>query len=429
MKEVYLHAALFDGTRDAGWQPDTAVYVDGETITAVESAAAPRRPGYTEVDLTGRYLMPGLINMHAHLFGSGKPSKVLGGGGAQKRVLAFINSPLGRPVTDSLVAKNAMTALLSGTTTVRAVGDFCYSDVRVRDRIRAGKRAGPRLLVSGPAITAVGGHGDGTFAVSSADPDALAGYVRRNADQHVDWIKICVTGGVMDATRRGEPGEVKMTPEQTSAVCREAHRLGYRVASHTESTPGIKVALENGVDTIEHGSRLTPELIELFLRRGAADIVTLSPALPLARLSPSITQLNELCVYNSEVLLESMIEGAKQALAAGIPVGIGTDVSCPLVTPYNTWREVWAFAKYCGVSNAFALHTATQGNAQILGLADTIGSVAPGKSADLIATERDPLADLSALREVSLVVARGKRYDHPKVKKDAQIEAWLDSVF
>ncbi len=428
-KTVLTHANLFDGSKGGAIRPGCAIYLEDETIVAVEPSAAPRRPGYEEKDLNGHYVVPGLINLHAHLFGTGKPSKLLGGGGPQKQVIAFINSPLGHPIADRLVTQNVETALLSGTTTVRAVGDFCYSDVRVRNRIRAQKLVGPRLLVSGPAITAVGGHGDGTFAVSSNNPEQLSAYVQKNYDCGVDWIKICVTGGVMDATKKGEPGIVKMTEAQTAAVCEKAHELGFRVASHTESTEGIRVALENGVDTIEHGARLTPELIELFLQRGASLTATLSPALPLAKLPPEITKLNELCVYNSEVLLENMIEGIGQALAAGIPVGLGTDCSCPLVTPYNMWREVWAFAKYCGVTNAEALHRATLGNADILGLSEQTGSIAPGKCADLLVTAENPLDDLRALAEPEMVIARGVCYEHPQVKKDAQIEQWLDSVF
>jgi imidazolonepropionase-like amidohydrolase len=429
MKTVYTHANLFDGTSDGVLAENRNVYVDGKTITAITAGDAPLTPGFAEVNLSGKYLVPGLINLHAHMFGSGKPSKMLGGGGAQKQVIAFVNSPFGHPVADSLVAGNAKQMLLSGTTTVRAVGDFCYSDVRVRNRIAAKKLTGPRLLVSGPAITAVGGHGDGTFAVSSDNPEQLAAYAQRNYDRGVDWIKICVTGGVMDATKKGEPGIVKMTAEQVAAVCEKAHELGFRVASHTESTDGIRVALGNGVDTIEHGARLTPELTEMFLQRGASLTVTLSPALPLAKLSPEITQLNELCVYNSEVLLENMIEGAKQALQAGIPVGLGTDCSCPLVTPYNMWREIWAFAKYCDVSNAFALHTATLRNAEILGISEETGSIEPGKSADMLVIAQNPLEDLRALAEPEMVVARGIRHEHPKIQKDPQIEAWLDSVF
>ena len=219
-----------------------------------------------------------------------------------------------------------------------------------------------------------------------------------------------------------------MTLEQTKAVCYRAHALGYHVASHTESSKGVRVALEGGVDTIEHGSYLDDALVALFQKRGAAYIVTTSPALPLAKLPPEVTKLDELCTYNTNVVFEGMIAGAKTAMENGIPIGLGTDESCPLVTPYNMWREVCWFAEYCGVTNVFALHTATLGNAKIIGLDSVTGSIEPGKSADMIVLPRSPLDDLTALRDVEMVVARGKLLRRPKVKRSARIDAWLDTL-
>lgn len=429
MPYALTHAAIFDGTNTDELRLDQTVLIDGETITSIQDASLPIPEGYEIHDLTGKFLLPGLINLHAHLFGTGKPSKTLAGeSGSQKRMVRFANSRLGRPVIDGMVKKHVQTALHAGVTTIRSSGDFAYSDVRTRDKIRAGKLLGPRLLVPGPAITCVGGHGDGTFAVTSNDPKELAGYVDRNASHKVDCIKICVTGGVMDAKVKGGPGEVKMTPEQTKAVCGRAHELGYHVASHTESSKGIKVALENGVDTIEHGSFLDEELVELFQKTGAAFIVTTSPALPLAKLPTSITMLNDLCLYNSEVVIDGMIAGAKKAMENGIPVGLGTDESCPLVTPYDMWREVAYFAKFYGVSNSYALHTATLGNAKIIGLDAETGSVEEGKCADLIVVDENPLENLEALRQMRHVMVRGHWLETPAVEKNAQIEEWLDSL-
>lgn len=428
MKYAYTHANLWDGTKDAVLRENITVLTDGETITAVLEGGARIPRGYRKVDLKGKYLLPGLVNLHAHLFGTGKPSKVLGGGGAQKAIIAFAGSKAGQPVVDSMVRSHVTASLNAGVTTIRSSGDFFYSDVRIRDRIHAGKLTGPRLIVPGPAITCVGGHGDGTFGVASDDPAELVRLTDRNAEHGVDYIKICVTGGVMDAKVRGEPGEVKMTLEQTKAVCDRAHALGYHVASHTESSKGIRVALEGGVDTIEHGSYLDDELVALFKERGAAYIVTTSPALPLAKLPPEITKLNELCTYNTNVVLDGMIAGAKTAMEHGIPIGLGTDESCPLVTPYNMWREVVWFVEYYGVTPAFALHTATLGNAKIIGLDGVTGSIESGKSADMIVLDRNPLDDLTALRDVQMVVARGKCLRHPKVKRNVQIDQWLDSL-
>lgn len=427
MNYAFIHANVFDGADYETIHRDQTVMVRG---TKLEKVCGGREvpSGYTEIDLKGQYLCPGLINLHAHLFGTGSPSKLLGGGGLQKAVVRFTNTGPGHAVADMLVKANVTAALNSGVTTVRSSGDFCYSDVRVRDNIKSGKYPGPRLIVPGPAITCTGGHGDGTFAQTAADPAVLASFVDERRRGGADYIKICVTGGVMDAKVRGEPGLVRMTLEQTKAVCDRAHEYGFKVASHTESAAGIEIALAGGVDTIEHGSFLDDRLVSLFRENGAAFIVTISPALPLAKLPAEITKLNELCIFNSEVVLNGMLEGAKRAMQEGVPVGLGTDASCPLVTPYNMWREVDFFSRLCGVSRGYALHTATQLNAEILGLGDETGTVEAGKDADLIVVEENPLEDLSALRSMKMVMARGTLISEPRVRKNAKIEAWLDGI-
>lgn len=428
MRYALIHANVWIGYDTDEILKNQTVFINNEVIEKIVPDGASIPSDFQVVDLKGQYLLPGLINLHAHLFGTGKPSKTLGGGGSQKALMKFVHSPLGKPVIDKMVKEHALTALHSGVTTIRSSGDFVYSDVRIRDKINRDEILGPRLLVPGPAITCVGGHGDGTFAVTSNDPPTLASYVDENYNHHVDCIKICVTGGVMDAKVKGEPGVVKMNLEQVRAVCQRAHDYGYQVASHTESSQGIRIALEGGVDTIEHGSFLDDELIALFKERQSAFIVTTSPALPLARLSPEITKLNDLCVYNSEVVLKGMIDGAKKALANGIPVGLGTDESCPLVTAYNMWREIYYFHKFYDVSNAFALHTATLGNAKIIGLSEEIGSIEIGKCADLIVVKENPLEDLKRLKDIQMVMVRGHLIDKPTYQNLPQVDEWLDSL-
>lgn len=427
MKYALIHAHLWDGRNIETIYENMTIFIEDDKIVKIGKIQNIPQD-YQIIDIHGQYVLPGLINLHAHLFGTGKPSKTLGGGRLQKMLMHFVKTKLGHIVIDRMVKEHAQTALNAGVTTIRSSGDFVYSDVRIRNAINEGKILGPRLIVPGPAITCVGGHGDGTFAYASNDPVKLQEYVEQNKNHQVDCIKICVTGGVMDAKVKGEPGEVKMTLEQTKAVCDKAHAYGYQVASHTESSKGIKIALEGGVDTIEHGSFLDDELIALFQKKKAAYIVTTSPALPLARLSPQITKLNELCVYNSEVVLEGMIDGAKKALANHIPVGLGTDESCPLVTAYNMWREVYDFAKLYDVSHAFALHTATYINAKIAGISDITGSLEEGKVADIIVVENNPLEDLTTLKDVKMVIARGQLILHPQVKKLKQVDEWLDSL-
>ena len=241
-----------------------------------------------------------------------------------------------------------------------------------------------------------------------------------------DLIKLMITGGVLDAKKRGEPGELKMPPELVRAACDEAHRLGLKVAAHAESPEGVKVALENGVDTIEHGAKPDAEMLRLFKERGAALVATLSPALPFALFDRELIGATEVQQYNGKIVFDGIIDCAKACLEAGVPVGLGTDTGCPYITHYDMWREVNFFHKYCGVSNAFALYTATLGNAKIVGLDRETGSLAPGKYADMIVTVGNPLEDLTALRSVSMVVSKGQIVDISGLKKYPACEQELD---
>lgn len=419
---------VFTGEDDHPFTSQKNIYIENGFISKIRDTIEPIEKGYEIINAKGMYVMPGLINLHVHLFGSGKPSKLLGGGGLQKQVLAFCKTKLGRRILMKILRGNLETILYSGVTTVRSVGDFYYSDVEIRNLIQQNQIAGPRLYVSGPAITVPGGHGDGTFAITGTTPEQLKELVHINKKHQVDLIKICVTGGVMDAKKKGEPGEVKMNLAQTRAVCEEAHKLGYHVASHTESPEGVRIALEGGVDTIEHGSVLDAHTIEVFQKHQASFICTLSPALPLASLPASKTKLNDLTHYNANIVLKNMIEGCKQAIEHHIPVGLGTDASCPYVTQYNMWRELSYFVKEIGVSNAFALHTATLVNAKILGIEDITGSITIGKSADILLLKENPIENLRALASIEHMLVRGRLIKQPRYKKNMEIEKELDSL-
>lgn len=201
------------------------------------------------------------------------------------------------------------------------------------------------------------------------------------------------------------PGELKMPPEMVRAVCEQAHKKGYLVSAHVESPQGVRVALENGVDSIEHGADVDEEVIQLFKDRGAFLCTTLSPALPYALFDRSITNATEVEQFNGNVVFEGIIACAKAALANDIPVVLGNDVGCPWITQYDFWRELYYFHKYVGVSNRFALYTATCRSAQMAGIGDKTGTIEKGKAADMIVTENNPLEDLRALRKVEMVVA------------------------
>ena len=423
MNYAYLNGHILDGTAEMQVQDGLAVLTEGEKIVGLVPAGEVPE-GYAPVDLDGRYLLPGLINMHVHLAGNGKPQKKQRDNA--KLVGRLMGSSLLKAAAYRMVAGFAKIEVMSGVTTIRTVGGLGDFDTRLRDEISAGKRVGPRILAANEGISVPGGHMAGSVAVAAANiPQALA-QVDRAKEQGADLIKLMITGGVLDAKAKGVPGELKMPPEMVKAVCDRAHALGYTVAAHVESTEGVRVALENGVDSIEHGAKLDDDLIRLFRERGACLCTTLSPALPYALFDRSVTHATEVEQFNGNMVFEGIKDCARTALEHDIPVVLGNDVGCPWITQYDFWRELYYFHKYVGVSNRFALYTATGRAAQIAGLGDVTGTVEAGRCADLIAVREDPLADLRALRHVDMVVTRGRRIDHPKVKVDQRVAAELD---
>lgn len=266
----------------------------------------------------------------------------------------------------------------------------------------------------------------GSVAIAAENVEMALAQVHKAKEQNVDWIKLMITGGVMDAKEKGTPGELKMSPAMVKAVCEEAHKLGYRVAAHTESPEGVKVALENGVDSIEHGAVMDEQTIQLYREKNAFLCTTISPALPYALFDPAVSGASEKDQYNGMIVFKGIIESAKTALENDIPVGLGNDVGCPYITQYDFWRELFYFHKYCGVTNQFALYTATLRNAKLMGIDHITGSIAEGKCADMIVTKGNPLESLTNLRTVERVICRGKEIKNPNPKRKEVVDKELD---
>ena len=280
-------------------------------------------------------------------------------------------------------------------TTVRSVGDPGFADVDVRDAINAGKYQGPRLLTSGVGVTVPGGHGAGLFAHIAKTPEQAREIVRDCFARKCDLVKLFITGGVFDAEKEGEPGVLRMSPEIAAAAVDEAPEL-------------IALFKENGVG------------------RKSSLTCTVSPALPFVELDPKKTHSTEIQKVNGNIVYKGIVHAAQAALEAGIPVGLGTDSACPYVMHYDMWREVVYFERIIGAPRKLALHTATLGNARILGLGDETGSIEAGKAADLIVLDENPLNNLEALRQVKMVVARGKLVSRLSVKHLPELDRELD---
>ena len=502
MKYAYINGKILDGTKDMQVKEGFVILTDNDKIEDIVKAGTDLN-GYEKVDLKRRYIMPGLINMHVHLAGNGKPQKKQRDN--EKLVKILMGNALMRSIAYGMVAGFAKTELMSGVTTIRTVGGLGSFDTKLRDEINAGTKMGPRILAANEGISVPGGHMAGSVAVAADSIDTalkhleqsekekvdliklmsgvttirtvgglgsfdtklrdeinagtkmgprilaanegisvpgghMAGSVAVAADsidtalkhleqsekEKVDLIKLMITGGVMDAKEKGVPGELKMSPEMVKVVCDKAHENGYLVAAHVESPQGVRVALENGVDSIEHGAKIDDDTIKLFKERKAFLCTTISPALPYALFDRSITNATEVEQFNGNVVFEGIIACAKAALENDIPVVLGNDVGCPWITQYDFWRELYYFHKYTGVSNAFALYTATARAAEMAGIGDITGTLEKDNCADMIVTEENPLDDLRALRHVKMVVARGTIMENPKVKINKRVETELD---
>lgn len=423
MKYAYINGKILSGDKDMQVKQGLVIVTEGEKITDIVKEV-PKSPDMKVVDLEGRYIMPGLINMHVHLAGNGKPQKKQRDN--EKLVKTLMGTALSRAVAYKVVSDFARTELLSGVTTIRTVGGLGDFDTRLRDEIAAGKRVGPRILAANEGISVPGGHMAGSVAVAAHSIDEALKQLEHAGNEKVDLVKLMITGGVLDAKEKGVPGELKMKPGMVKAVCDRAHAAGYKVAAHVESPEGVKVALANGVDSIEHGAKPDDEMIRLFKEKNAFLCTTISPAVPYALFDRSLTNATEVEQYNGNIVFDGIVECAKAALANDIPVVLGNDVGCPWITQYDFWRELCYFHKYTGVSNAFALYTATKRSAELAGIGDITGSIEKGKCADMIVTKDNPLDRLEALRHVDMVIARGRVIYSPKIKVNSLVERELD---
>lgn len=418
------NCVILDGSEHMEPQTGKAVCIDGEKIAEITDAQH-IPAGYETVDLGGRYVLPGLINMHVHLPASGKPKKKASD--PKKLVKLITSCGLMNKIGVNMCEGYAKTELLSGVTTIRTVGGVADYDTRIRDLAAAGKILAPRVLASNMAVSVPGGHMAGSLAYEAHTAVEAAAFVEKIAGDKPDLIKLMITGGVLDAEVVGEPGVLRMPPALVKAACDKAHSLGMLVAAHVESPEGVIVALQNGVDSIEHGAQPTQEMLDLFKARGAFQISTISPALPYALFDRSISHATYEQQENGKIVFDGIIALAKANLASGVPVGLGTDVGCPYITHYDMWRELNHFVKYCGVTPAFALYSATKLNARLAGIGDVTGGVEVGKQADLIVCTDDPLKSPSALRTLDMVVKGGYRIDKPQVKKMPEVERELDN--
>lgn len=398
---IVIHAGrLISDASATATGPSTITVTDGK-ITAIASGLKPPEAGAKLIDLSGKTVLPGLIDSHVHL--SGDP-------GGDYRSEAVDPNEWGVVVG----AKNARLSALSGFTTVRDLGSAPLVGFVLRDGTAKGFIPGPRIIASGPAISIIGGHGDvsGFRPEVNAVLDAgntctgaqqCAARVREASKRGADVIKITATGGVLSQQGRGLGQH--FTDEEMSAIITTAHGLGLKVAAHAHGPRGIEGAAKAGVDSIEHGTFADAAGLGAMKASGSYMVPTLMAFTGIReRLGKNIyTPTVEAKVRET---LKSVGIALKSAREMGVPIAFGTDSGV-----FEHGRNAQEFAQMVelgGLTPAQAIATATTGAAKLLGLENEIGRIAVGYSADIIAVTGDPTANVRALEKIDFVMVRGR---------------------
>jgi imidazolonepropionase-like amidohydrolase len=356
--------------------------------------------GATYVDLSHKTVLPGLIDTHTHV--TGDPASP-----------PYHDYGISIPREALKGARFARETLLSGVTTIRNVGASGYADVALRDAINAGDVIGPRMLVSGPSIGITGGHCDSNMLApefherSEGVADGVAevrAMVRKNVKYGVDVIKYCGTGGVFSKGTR--VGAQQYTPEEVAALVDEAHMHGRKVAVHAHGANGIKVALNAGVDTIEHASLIDQEGLDLAKKNGAYLSMDIYNTEYTQTEGPKRGEMEEFLRKDREVA-QLQRDNFRKAVQMGIKMTMGTDTG---VHRHQDAPKQLAYMVQYGMTPMQALQAATKVGAEALGIGSEVGQIAPGYSADLVAVTADPLKDMHAMDAVEFVMKQGVVY-------------------
>jgi imidazolonepropionase-like amidohydrolase len=401
-------ARLFDGKSNALVTPGVVVVTDGKIVAAGTSATIPA--GAEVIDLGDATLLPGFIDAHTHL-------TMMNSDDYKQNRLDDLQKTIAEKALDASV--NARVTLMAGITTVRDVGSSDSLDVGLRNAIRNGKVPGPRMLVTVHALSATGGHCDfsqgfreGLFGhesgplegvVNGADQARYA--VRLDHKYGADLIKVCATGGVLSET--DDVDTPQLTQEELNAIVDEAHALRLRTAAHAHGAEGAKRAIRAGISSIEHGSFLDDEALEMMKQRGTYLVPTLMAPQGLQEQINKGLYLPPAILAKAKAAIAASRQTFQKAVAKGIKIGLGTDAA---VYPHGRNAEEFHQMVDLGMKPIDALKAGTSMDAELLGLADKIGTLEAGKLADVVAVPGDPVQNIRQTEHVFFVMKEGVIY-------------------
>lgn len=398
---VFVRAGRLLDVRSGSYVEGAGIVIEGGRVKeggkAVElESRLPR--GARVVDLSAYTVLPGLIDAHTHLtFDPGQTG--------------FRGLGISVPREALIGARNARVTLEAGFTTVRNVAANGYADIALRDAINAGDVPGPRIDASGPALGITGGHCDSNllapefhvFSLGVADGvSAVMAKVREDIKYGSDVIKFCATGGVL--SKGDSPDLEQFSPEEMRALVAEAHRLGRKVAAHAHGAQGIKDAVLAGVDSIEHGSFINEEDIQLMKERGTYLVPTLYLSDWFLENYKALGLTDDV-VAKAKYVMPAARQNVARAFREGVRVAFGTDAA---VYPHGLNAREFAVMVKLGLTPLQAIQAATVNASGLLGWSDRVGTLEPGRYADLVAVEGDPLQDVTVLERVKVVMKGGE---------------------
>ena len=385
---------------------NTSITITNNKITDISRGFIKVDKADELIDLRGFTLLPGLMDMHVH-FGGEYQSKA-------KRPIK-----VERETEAILATQHAYKTLKVGFTTVRQVGDSGMVAISLRDAINSNQIVGPRMFTSGKSIATTGGHADPTNGMSSDSyeyPTAEDGVingpydaytaVRQRYKDGADGIKLTVTGGVLSVAKSGD--NPQFTLEEVDAVVKAAKDYGMWVAVHAHGPQGMKRAVLAGVDSVEHGTFMTEEIMDLMISNGTYYVPTISAGEFVAAKSKIDNYFPEIVRPKAASVGPQIGATFKKAHERGVKIAFGTDAG---VQPHGTNSDEFVYMVQYGMSPMKAIKSATINTAMLLGINDDLGSIDIGKTADIIAVKGNPILDIENIKNIRFVMKEGKKVD------------------